>query len=482
MRTIAIVNQKGGCGKTTTAINLSAQLARQGQPTLLIDLDPQGHCAAGLNIDESTIEQGIGNLLAADFRYDIGFDEVRKEIGGGLDLLPSRMRLAKLEHADGGIADRHDRDRRLEQVLEFVDDRYAFCIIDCSPSIGLLTFNALRAADETLIPVETGFFAQKGAHRQVKTIELLMKKVGRPADFFLLPTLHREDSPRARAVLDRLRRDFPHQLVPVTIREHEVLRESVGMGLPIQEYAPSSEAAADFAALEQWVRNHETTDVVRESARLREKAQQKAEAKAARPALAASLPEALQDAPPVISTERMSTRVADVLKRVRSGSVGSRLGIFGSGSDRPQLDRDNLGRLPSQPVRSASDASGEARFSDSESPEAYGPVLEPGGVRFIQPLGSSRQVALTGDFCGWSPEGIPLTPDSGGRYLEVLVPLEPGRHEYQLIHDGIPGPDPYAAGRTSGPEDEDRSLVHVKQEPVGGRETPTSSGMEPRRT
>lgn len=494
MRTIAIVNQKGGCGKTTTAINLSAQLARSGQRTLLIDLDPQGHCAAGLNIDESTIEQGIGNLLAADFRYDIGFDDVRKEIGGGLDLVPSRMRLAKLEHADGGIADRHDRDRRLEQVLEFVKDRYAFCIIDCSPSIGLLTFNALRAADETLIPVETGFFAQKGAHRQVKTIELLMKKVGRPADFFLLPTLHREDSPRARAVLDRLRRDFPHQLVPVAIREHEALRESVGMGLPIQEHAPSSEAAADFAALEAWVRNHETTDVVRERARLREEVERKAEAKAARPALSVSRTEAeqeaLQDHRPVITTERMDERFKGVLERVRRGGVGSRRGISGTGSAGSEVDSGPLDRSSSQPGHATSITpeearmldSDEARFSDSESPAAYGPVVEAGGVRFIQPIGSSRQVALTGDFCGWSPEGIPLTLDPGGRFLEVLVPLEAGRHEYQLIRDGIPGPDPYAAGRTSGPEDEDRSLVHVNQQPVGDLETPPSSGMEPRRT
>ena len=205
----------------------------------------------------------------------------------------------------------------------------------------------------------------------------------------------------------------------------------------------------------------------------------KAEAKSARTPLSASPPEL--EARPVITTERMSTRVADVLKRVRNGSLGSPPGISGNASAPSELGRDNLDRLPSQPVRSVSETLENARFSDSESPEAYGPVPERGGVRFIQPIGTARKLALTGDFCGWSPEGIPLTLDPGGRYLELLLPLEPGRHEYQLISDGIPGPDPYAAVRTSGPEDVDRSLVHVTQEP-GRRETPSASGMEPRRT
>ena len=195
MRTIAIVNQKGGCGKTTTAINLSAELAHRSLRALLIDLDPQGHCAAGLGVPEASILRGIDDALSADLRYDAGIDEMLWEVGGGLNLIPSTVRLAALEAAGGGLADKHDRDRRLMRLLEQVEDRFDFCVIDCPPTIGLLTFNALRAADETLVPVETGYFALRGAIRQVKTISTMAEKIGRPLDFFLLPTLHDERSP-----------------------------------------------------------------------------------------------------------------------------------------------------------------------------------------------------------------------------------------------------------------------------------------------
>jgi len=309
MRTIAIVNQKGGCGKTTTSINLAAELARRGKRTLLVDLDPQGHSGLGLMIDESKIRKDISDLLASDLRYEDGHrameEALHPVIAGRLDLIPSTVRLAIVQQRriqEGGIADHPDRDRCLERVLALVADRYDFCLIDCSPAIDLLTFNALRAADETLIPVETGFFALKGARRQVATIESLMRQVGRPFDFFLLPTLHDEASPRAVHALDELVSEFPYQVVPVSIREHEALRESVSIGISIQEHARSSEsargAAEDFAALGAWVLNHETTDVIRQKLAERTDAQRKALRKSARTPVAPELPESIREPKP----------------------------------------------------------------------------------------------------------------------------------------------------------------------------------------
>lgn len=163
MRTIAIINQKGGSGKTTTAINLSASLARRGHRVLLVDVDPQSHCALGLAIPESHVEVNVGDVMLAPESRRVAPESALWRVSKGLDLLPSSTRLAALEAARGGLAEREDRDRRLLESLRPFADEYDWCLIDCPPFIGLLTFNALRAADEVLIPVETGYFALEGA-------------------------------------------------------------------------------------------------------------------------------------------------------------------------------------------------------------------------------------------------------------------------------------------------------------------------------
>ena len=152
MRTIAIVNQKGGCGKTTTAISLSGALATLGQRVLLVDMDPQSHCAAGLAIPEGHIEQDVGDAMLASDPSKLDLNKLIWRIGRNLDLLPSRMKLAGLEASRGGLATLEDKDQRLAKVLRALSG-YDLAIIDCSPSIGLLTYNALCAADEVLIPV-----------------------------------------------------------------------------------------------------------------------------------------------------------------------------------------------------------------------------------------------------------------------------------------------------------------------------------------
>jgi len=253
VRIITIINQKGGCGKTTTAINLAAAMARGGLRTLLVDLDPQSHCAVGLGIPEAKIDLDIGDVMVLPNNRPIDTTRLLWRVGRNLDLAPSRMKLAGLEAARGGLADKPDKERRLAQVLERLNNDYDVALIDCSPAIGLLTFNAIAAANSVLIPVETGFFALQGATRQLTTIKTLAKRLNVEIPISFVPTLHDEGSTVSHDLLGELQRRFGHQLSPIVIRRDPKLREAASFGQPAIEHAPDSPGSRDYLDLARWV-------------------------------------------------------------------------------------------------------------------------------------------------------------------------------------------------------------------------------------
>ncbi|MEM7622886.1 MAG: AAA family ATPase [Planctomycetota bacterium] len=255
MRTIAIINQKGGCGKTTTAINLAAVFGEQCHRTLLIDLDPQSHCAAGLAIPEDKIDQDISDALLHNDSTPLDARRYLWRVTRNLDLLPSRTKLAGLEAARGGLADVDEPERRLAGALEKlgVHDTYDVCIIDCPPSIGLLTYNALAAARELIVPVDTSYFSLLGARKQVRTVRSVGRRIGMRHDPRLLATLHNTESALARDLLDELRDQFADAVIPGCIRMDQHLPEAASFGRPVIEYAPLSTAAEDYRSLGEWV-------------------------------------------------------------------------------------------------------------------------------------------------------------------------------------------------------------------------------------
>jgi chromosome partitioning protein len=261
MRTIAIVNQKGGCGKTTTAINLAATFARRGQRVLLVDMDPQSHCAAGLGVPESRVERGIGDVLLSDLDRRVDGSDFLWEVSRNLHLAPSTVSLAALEAAGGGLSGLADRDRRLGRLLAWLAPTFDIAIVDCPPTIGLLTFNALRAADEVLVPVETGFLSLRGAEKQVATIQKVVERLGRPLPFRLLATLFRDTRSVDHEILGALRERYGDALIPVVVRDHDALREALTLGQAITEYAPTSPAGRDFDQLAEWLLAHAPANV-----------------------------------------------------------------------------------------------------------------------------------------------------------------------------------------------------------------------------
>ncbi|MDP9173744.1 MAG: AAA family ATPase [Planctomycetota bacterium] len=254
MRTIAIINQKGGCGKTTTSINLAACLARLGQKTLLVDMDPQGHCAVGLAVPEEQIERTIFDALIEDRDgKPVRLADTVWQIATDFDLSPSNIRLAAFEQTFAGRMGREDR---LKKALEPVQTAYRWCIVDCPPSVGLITFNALRACDEVIVPVETGYFSLHGLAKMMETLEVLREKCGKEILIRVLPTLYDTRTKLAREVLSELRNRFKEYLMESAVNFNTKLKEAASFGQPITEYDPGSRGYKDFVNLARELMGH----------------------------------------------------------------------------------------------------------------------------------------------------------------------------------------------------------------------------------
>ena len=253
MTIIAVANQKGGCGKTTTAINLSACLGKKNLRVLLVDMDPQGHASLGLG---ENCEELAG--LYEVFLHDAELEEViLPNVVQGVDLAPATISLAAVEHL---LADIPKRERQLAMHLEHLPNKYDFIIIDCPPTLGLLSFNALRAANQVLIPLEMSVFALDGIDRLCETIALVEDKYDLDIPVQILPTLVDYRTRFAYDMMNEVRERFAQQLLPVSIHYTVRLKEAAQKGMPVIDYAPFSPAANDYDKLADfYIQGYEST-------------------------------------------------------------------------------------------------------------------------------------------------------------------------------------------------------------------------------
>jgi chromosome partitioning protein len=239
------MNQKGGCGKTTTAINLSAYLAEFGKKVLLIDLDPQGHSTSGFNIKESMVEIGLFDVFTKQASLE---DVIKLQVYHGLDLAPTTVRLSAIEQYLSGT---FERERQLRYHIErltapFV---YDFIIIDCPPHLGLLVFNALMASTEVIVPIEPSSFSLQGIDKLLETIELLKENARHEVKVMALPTVYNHHSQFSRGILKQISDKFDNLMLKTVIRQNVKLKEAAQKGCPISEYDPHSFGAEDYQKL-----------------------------------------------------------------------------------------------------------------------------------------------------------------------------------------------------------------------------------------
>ena len=245
---MAIANQKGGVGKTTTTINLSAALAEQGKKVLIIDMDPQGNTSSGLGIDKDELETTVYQLMIGDNSFD---ECVQKDVFENLDVLAANVNLAGIEIE---TMDMEDRNYILRDIISEVEDRYDFIIIDCPPSLNTLTINSMTTADSVLVPIQCEYYALEGLSQLIYTINLVKDRLNPKLTINgVVFTMYDGRTNLSMQVIENVRNNLNQTIYDTIIPRGVRLAEAPSHGLPINLYDPRSSGAESYDLLAEEV-------------------------------------------------------------------------------------------------------------------------------------------------------------------------------------------------------------------------------------
>ena len=450
MRTVAIVNQKGGCGKTTVSINLASALADLGKKVLLVDMDPQSHCAVGLAVPEEQIEQSIYDVLISRSRNEpMRLTEILWQIGERLELAPASIDLSAFEQQMAGIP---DRESCLKSVLGDIDGEYDFVVVDCPPAVSLLTFNALRAATDVLVPVETGYFALHGLSKQLETLSILCKRCQQEVSVRVLASMYDIRTKMAREILAELRSHFADRMFKTVVNFNTRIKEAASFGQPIGEYDPASKGQQDFRSLAQEVIGVEPGQL--KSKRLVDSLADQLES------IGASANELLKTAKPVVVAEPVSPPPAD---------LDADLDIeMEEEQEIPQVESAGAAvQVVPEPARPAAQVVAEPAAKAPQTineklSDYYGVNQIEEAVVFVTLYPRAKSVQIAGDFNNWQPATSPMERVGDSGVWQVKMKLPQGTYRYRLVVDGQWQQDPYNERTEMNPSGEYNSVVEVK--------------------
>lgn len=255
MRSIALLNQKGGVGKTTTTANLGACLAMLGKKVLVIDMDPQANLSVHLGVDIHKLKYSVYNILTGDCKPD---DVILNTKIQGLDIIPANIDLSGAEIELVGVV---GRETVLKEYLGDILDRYDYVLIDCPPSLGLLTLNVLTLVHEVFIPLQTEFFALQGVSKLLDTHEVVRKRLNKNLEITgIIFCMYTSRTRLCKEVIEKVKEHFAKdQVFDTVIRKNVKLSESPSHGKPIISYAPSSHGSEDYMSLAKEVVQQENS-------------------------------------------------------------------------------------------------------------------------------------------------------------------------------------------------------------------------------
>lgn len=243
-RTIAIANQKGGVGKTTTAINLSASLAVKGKKVLVIDADPQGNTTSGFGIEKNELENTIYELFLSECSIN---ECILTDVVPGVSIIPSNVNLAATEIELIGV---DKKEFILKKEIDWVKDKYDFIMIDCPPSLNLLTINSMTTADTVLVPIQCEYYALEGLSQLIHTINLVKERLNPELDMEgVVFTMYDSRTNLSMQVVENVKENLKQKVFTTLIPRNIRLAEAPSYGMPIHMYDPKSAGAEAYMML-----------------------------------------------------------------------------------------------------------------------------------------------------------------------------------------------------------------------------------------
>ncbi len=448
MRTIAVVNQKGGCGKTTVSINLASALADLGKKVLLVDMDPQSHCAVGLAVPEEQIEQSIYDVLISDSRGEsMRLAEILWQIGDRLELAPASIDLSAFEQQMAGIA---ERESCLKRVLDSVQGEYEFVVVDCPPAVSLLTFNALRAATDVVVPVETGYFALHGLSKQLETLSILCKRCQQEVSVRVLASMYDIRTKMAREILAELRSHFSDRMFKTVVNFNTKIKEAASFGQPINEYDPASKGQQDFRSLAQ--------EVIGAEAQTQTKSKRLVDTLADQlDSIGASATELLKTAKPEVLAEPVREPEPEPIPVAQTPIPVKEVAA------KPQAPTAPPASVAAAPAAAKTQAPADPMaVMDRKLSDYYGVNQIHDAMVFVTLYPRAQTVQLAGDFNNWQPTATPMERVGDSGVWQAKIKLPAGTYRYRLVVDGQWQQDPYNERTEMNPYGDLNSVVEVQ--------------------
>lgn len=249
---ISVANQKGGVGKTTTTINLSAALAEKGKKVLIIDIDPQGNTSSGFGVDKNQKEDTVYELILG---YSTINEAIIRQVITNIDLIPSNVNLAGAEIE---LIDHKHKEAILKKELDFVKDDYDYIMIDCPPSLNVLTVNAMVASDTVLVPIQCEFYALEGLSQLIHTVNLVRERLNRKLDIEgIVFTMYDSRTNLSQQVVENVKENVTQHVYETMIPRNVRLAEAPSYGEPITIYDPKSVGAEAYRSLAEELMNNQ---------------------------------------------------------------------------------------------------------------------------------------------------------------------------------------------------------------------------------